>query len=388
MKTCQLTTRKINAARRPGYYCDGSGLYLQVSNYETKSWVFRFKSGGRLREMGLGSIATFSLKEARERARACRQLVADGLDPIEERLKRKDKDRADARSRLTFKEAAERFIETHQDQWRNDKHKAQWRNTLLRDYAQSLGSRPVASIDAAVINEALLPIWTKIPETARRVRQRIERVVQWVKDGMPLPKGASKPIDHHAAMPFCEVPAFMAELSQRDSVSARALEFTILTAARTSETIGAKWEEIDLDAGVWTVPASRMKAGRQHQVPLSGRAMAILSQLPREADSSYVFPGAKAGSTLSATALLDLLSDTSGSGYTVHGFRSSFRDWCGDHTNFAREVIEHALAHRIKDKAEASYRRSDALEKRRRLMEEWAKYCSSPAQFGRVVSLR
>jgi integrase len=379
----------VSTAKKPGYYCDGGGLYLQVSAYGTASWVFRFKSGGRLREMGLGSIATFSLKEARERARACRQLVAEGLDPIEERLKRRDKERADARERLTFKEAAERYIETHQSGWRNAKHQEQWRNTLREYVYRSLGSRPVSSIDAAVINETLQPIWTKIPETARRVRQRIERVVQWVKDGMPLPEGASKIVDHHKAMPFGELPSFMTELRERDSVSARALEFTILTAARTNEVIGARWDEIDLDAGVWTVPAARMKAGREHQVPLSGRALAILKAVPRETGSVYVFSRAKAGAPLSATGLLDLLRAMVGNGSTVHGFRSSFRDWCGDHTNFAREVIEHALAHRIRDKAEASYRRGDELEKRRRLMQAWSDYCaSSPEKMsGELVSL-
>jgi integrase len=389
VKTCQLTTRKVSAAKEPGYYCDGGGLYLQLSKYGTKSWVFRFKSDGRLREMGLGSLHTFSLKEARERARECRQLVATGLDPIEERLKRRDKERAETRQRLTFKEAAERFLETHQNEWRKEKHKAQWRNTL-RDYAyRPLGSRRVSSIDAAVINEALQPIWTKIPETARRVKQRIERVVQWIKEGMQLPRhGASKSVGHHKAMPFGDLPAFMVELRKRDSVSASALEFTILTAARTNETIGARWSEIDFDAGVWTVPASRMKAKKEHQVPLSGRALAILRAIPRETGSAYVFPGAKGKAPLSNMAMLELLRGMAGNGYTVHGFRSSFRDWAGDRTHYAREVIEHALAHQIKDKAEASYRRSDALEKRRKLMEAWARYCEAPAAKGdKIVAL-
>ena len=215
-------------------------------------------------------------------------------------------------------------------------------------------TRPISAIDGALITETLAPIWTKKPETARRVKQRIERVIQWVRDGRPLPsKGASKRVKHHPALPFADLPAFMAELRDRDSISARALEFTILTAARTSEVIGAKWSEIDLDAGVWTVPAERMKGGKEHQVPLSKRAIAILEDLPRER-GGYVFPGAKAKAPLSNMAMLELLRGMDGNGFTVHGFRSTFRDWAGDRTNFAREVIEHALAHQIKDKAEAS----------------------------------
>jgi integrase len=219
------------------------------------------------------------------------------------------------------------------------------------------------------------------------VKQRIERVCQWVKDRMPLPAhGASKRVRHHPAMPFDEVPTFMGELRERDSISARALEFTILTAARTSETIGARWGEFDLDTAVWTVPADRMKAGKEHEVALSKRAVEILKSLPRE-KGGYVFLGAKPKSPLSNMAMLELLRGMRGDGLTVHGFRSSFRDWAGDRTNFPRETIEHALAHRIKDKAEAAYRRSAALEKRRKLMEAWAQCCSAPASSGKVVAL-
>jgi integrase len=384
MKSNQLTTRKIANAKKPGYYGDGGGLYLQVSKSGSKSWIFRFMLDGRARDMGLGAYTDFTLKAARERARENRRLLTDGIDPIEARRRKRDAIRVEATERMLFKEAAQRFIDLHESTWRNEKHREQWRTTL-REYAYpTLAERPISAIDGALITYALAPIWTKTPVTAQRVKQRIERVIGWVKDGMPLPaRVAAKPVQHLSAMPFSELPTFMAELRQRKSISARALEFTILTAARTSETIGAKWDEFD--DGVWTVPPERMKAGKEHQVPLSKRAIEILEALPREGD--YLFVGAKKNRPLYIATMLDVLRELRGKSYTVHGFRSSFRDWAGDRTNYAREVIEHALAHRIKDKAEASYRRTSALEKRRRLMEEWSRYCSSTPVKGEVVAI-
>jgi integrase len=369
------------------------GLWLQVTETEngdgvTKAWLFRYMRHGRARQMGLGALHTVSLAEARERARYARQILLDGDDPLEIKRKKRDEARAGTAERILFKDASESFLELHKDTWRNAKHKEQWGNSLKNYAYPTLGTRPISAIDGAIITETLAPIWTKKSETARRVKQRIERVIQWVRDGRPLPrKAANKRVKHYAALPFAEAPAFMAELRDRDSISARALEFTILTAARTNEVIGARWPEFDLGAGVWTIPAERMKGGKEHQVPLSKRAIAILEDLPRER-GGYVFPGARAKAPLSNMAMLELLRGMDGNGSTVHGFRSTFRDWAGDRTNFAREVIEHALAHHIKDKAEASYRRSAALEKRRQLMEAWAKYCSSPAQpSGQVVAL-
>jgi integrase len=384
MKSNQLTTRKIAAAKKPGYYGDGGGLYLQVSRSGSKSWIFRFMLDGRARDMGLGAYPDFTLKEARERARENRKLLTDGIDPIEMRRRKRDATRVEATERMSFREAAQRFIDLHESTWKNEKHREQWRTTL-REYAYpTLAERPISAIDGALITYALAPFWTKTPVTAQRVKQRIERVVEWVRDGMPLPaRVAAKPVQHLDAMPFAELPAFMAELRKREGVSARALEFTILTAARTSEAIGAKWDEFE--DGVWTVPAERMKAGKEHQVPLSKRAIEILEALPREGE--YLFVGAKKDRPLYIATMLDVLREMRGKSYTVHGFRSSFRDWAGDRTNYAREVIEHALAHRIKDKAEASYRRTSALEKRRRLMEEWARYCNSPVVAREVVPL-
>jgi integrase len=389
----KLSAVKVARLKQPGRYCDGLGLWLQITESTTgegvtKAWLFRYQRYGRARQMGLGALHTVSLAEARERARHARQLLLDGDDPIEVKRKKRDEARSDEAGQILFKDAAKRFLDLHESTWKNGRHREQWKNTL-RDYAHpALGNRPISAIDGAVITATLAPIWTKKPETARRVKQRIERVIQWVRDGKPLPTlSASKRVRHHPAMTFAELPAFIAELRNRDSISARALEFTILTAARTSEVIGAKWSEVDLDAGVWTVPAERMKGGKEHQVPLSRRAIAILEDLPRER-GGYLFPGARAKASLSNMAMLELLRGMDGNGVTVHGFRSTFRDWAGDRTNFARDVIEHSLAHRIKDKAEAAYRRSAALEKRRQLMEAWAKYCSSVAQpSGQVVAL-
>ena len=387
----KLSPLEVKRLKTPGRYCDGLGLWLQVteaSDGVTKAWLFRYTRHGRARQMGLGALHTVSLAEARERARQARQILLDGDDPIELKRKKRDDARTETAEQILFKDAAERFLDLHAPTWKNAKHKEQWGNTLKTYAYPTLGSRPIAAIDGALITDALASIWTKKPETARRVKQRIERVIQWVRDGRPLPsKGPSKRVRHHPALPFAELPAFMSELRGRDSISARALEFAILTAARTGEVIGAKWSEIAIDAGVWTVPAERMKGAKEHQVPLSKRAIAILEDLPRER-GGYVFPGAKAKAPLSNMAMLELLRGMDDNGFTVHGFRSTFRDWAGDRTNYAREVIEHALAHHIKDKAEASYRRSAALDKRRQLMEAWAKYCSSPEPpSGQVVAL-
>ena len=266
------------------------------------------------------------------------------------------------------------------------KHRAQWRSTLATYAYPTLGKRPVRAVDAALVNAALAPIWTTTPETASRVRQRVARVCQWVRDGMPLPTpGKSKRVEHHAALPWQEMPAFMAELRQRDGISARALEFTILTASRTGEVIGATWDEID--AKVWAIPAERMKAHKAHKVPLPDRALEILHALPREKGSPYVFPGGKAGSGLSNMAMLELLRGLR-PGLTVHGFRSTFKTWASEATAHANIVSEAALAHTIPDKVEAAYRRGELLTKRAKLMRDWAAYCARPPVEGNVVPMR
>ena len=393
MKENLLSARRVAEiirSKKWGKHHDGGGLFLVGSpTYKTFSWQLRLyrTATGKPRDLGLGSVRLFSLQEARERARKYRQLAVDGIDPIELRRQEQDAARAAASERITFKDAAEEFLAVHGPTWRNAKHQQQWRNTLATYAYPKLGPRPVSAIDGALITEGLAPIWMTKIETARRVKQRIERVCKWAKDGKALPQqGAARRVQHHAAMTFVELPGFMAKLRERNSISARALEFTILTAARTAEAVNATWDEVDFDNAVWSIPAGRMKAGRAHEVPLSKRVLEILRDLPRVGD--HIFPGAREGRPLSNMAMLELLRGMAGNGYTTHGFRSSFRDWAGDRTHYAREVIEHALAHGIKDKAEAAYRRTAALEKRRKLMEAWASYCAAPASTATVTPLR
>lgn len=387
----KLSARAVATATEPGLYGDGGGLYLQVADVDgkgpTKSWVFRYMLDRRARKMGLGGLSTFTLAEARERARLARQQLADGIDPIEARLAARDARRRDEADNITFKDATEKYLAAHEATWRNAKHRQQWRNTLTAYAFPTLGTRPVGALDPALINGCVATLWAKTPETARRVRQRISMVCQWVRDGMPLPApGKAKTTKHHAAMPWRDLPAFMVELRHRDSISARALEFTILCAARTGETIGATWSEINLDAKVWTVPAARMKGHREHRVPLSDRAVDILRDMPREKGSPYAFPGAKPKSHLSNMAMLELLKGMR-PGVTTHGFRSTFKDWATEATAHPNIVSEAALAHAVSDKVEAAYRRGELLAKRARLMRDWSAYCTRPPVEGNVTLL-
>ena len=388
----ELNSLQVRQQNKPGRYRAGDNLWLQVTATRdgggiTKSWLLRYVIDGKEHWMGLGSLKLFSLQDARTRAKRHLQMLADGIDPLEARREQRDARRAEANGRITFKDAAKRFLELHSPHWKNLKHREQWANTL-RDYAYpTLGSRPVSAIDGAIITETLASIWTAKPETASRVKQRIERIAQWVRDGMPLPtQGASKRVKHHPALPFAEIPAFMAKLRTKHSLSAKALEFTILTAARTNETIGARWDEIDGD--VWTVPAERMKGKRQHRVPLSRRARAVLDGLPRD-DSGFIFPGLKTGKHMSNMSMLKLLQrDMGHANLTCHGFRSCFSDWARERTNYPRDVVEMALAHAVKDKTEAAYRRMDALPKRTKLMADWERFCASPPVEGKVLSMQ
>jgi integrase len=382
----KLTALKVGSLSKPGRYADGGGLYLQVTPSGTKSWLFRFMLQGHAREMGLGSCNTFTLAEARERARQARQSVTDKKDPIEVRLSDRDARRAEESERITFKVASQRYLKVHETGWKNEKHRQQWRNTL-RDYAYpTLGNRPVSAITGALISEALAPIWTTKAETASRVKQRIERVLQWVKDGMPLPAPSkARRVKHHKALPYAELPDFMARLRSLDSISARALEFTILTAARTGEVIEATWGEIDLDGKVWIRPGEHMKAHKEHRVPLCDRALAILDDLPREKGNPYLFVGATAGKGLSNMAMLECLRGLA-PGLTVHGFRSTFKDWAAERTSYPNIVSEMALAHTVADKVEAAYRRGDLFEKRRRLMREWGRFAAE-APAGQVIAI-
>lgn len=358
--------------------------------------------------MGLGGLDTLSLAEARAKARACRQLLLDGVDPIEARKSRRSAALLVTARRRTFEECAKGYIKAHWDTWKNPVHAAQWPSSLELYVYPQIGTLPVADIDTDLILKCLEPIWDRIPDTARRVRGRIETVLDWARarkfrdgenparwrghlDHLLASKPKSERVKHHPALPYAELPPLMNNLRERKDVSSRALEFLILTAARTNETIGARRTEIDFTEKLWTVPGERMKSGRPHIVPLSDRAIEVLKSLPRETsgDDGFIFIGARSGKSLSNMAMLELLRGLR-SGYTVHGFRSTFRDWAGDRTNYPREVIEAALAHVIIDETEAAYRRSTAVQKRRRLMNEWSKYCSADAtrESGTIIKLR
>jgi integrase len=404
MRTGKLTALKTAKVEATGYYGDGGGLFLQVSKYGSKSWVFRFKANGRLREMGLGSLDTYSLAEARERARACRKLRDEGKNPIEERNAARLQAKLEAAKAMTFEQCAERYIAAHKASWRNPKHAAQWPSTLATYVNEIFGDLPVAAVDTALVMKAIEPIWVQKPETAGRVRGRIESVLDWATarghrqgenparwrghlDKLLPRKTSVRRVEHHAALPYAEIGAFTAELRQEEGVAARALEFVILTAARTGEVIGARWDELDLAERLWTVPGERMKAGREHRVPLSDAALAILGELAKARNGDFVFPGGRAGRPLSNMSMLMLLRRMGRGDLTIHGFRSSFRDWAAERTSFPAEVAEMALAHTVSDKVEAAYRRGDLFQKRRQMMDAWARFCTTPhAAGGRVVS--
>jgi len=408
-KIGQLTALKVARLSDPGLYLDGAGLYLQVSKTGTKSWLYCFTLHGRSREMGLGSLNDVSLAEAREKAAEARKLKQSGVDPIEARKAARDAARLAAASAIKFKDAAERYIAAHAPGWRNAKHAAQWRATLEQYAYPIFGNVPVQSIDTGLVTKALEPIWTTKTETASRVRGRIESILDWatargyrrgdnparwrghLENLLPARAKVQK-VQHHEALPYAEMAAFFAALREQQGTAARALEFTILTAARTSETIGATWDEIDFDDATWTVPAERIKGGREHRVPLSASALAVLrAQQKAQHEAGYkgqfVFPGDKPGRPLSNMAMLALLKRMDRDDLTVHGFRSTFRDWAAERTNYPREVAEAALAHVVGDKVEAAYRRGDLFEKRCRLMAEWAKFCTTPQKAGEVVPL-
>lgn len=376
-------------------YADGGGLYLQVSKSGSKSWIFRYQLDRRSREMGLGPFPAVSLAEARDRAAGVRKLKVEGEDPIDLRRQAKAAKRAEAARAVTFKAAAERYIAAHKAGWKNPVHAAQWPSTLQTYVYPDFGQVAVGDVDTGMVTRVLEPIWTTKPETATRVRGRIEAVLDWARahgyrtgenparwrghlDKLLPPRSRVRAVKHHAAVPFAEVPAFMAELRGRDGMAAKALEFTILTAARTTEVVGALWEEVDLVAKVWTVPAERMKGKREHRVPLSDRGVELLKEMLTHSRGPAIFPGARKDGHLSNMAMLETLREMR-PGLTVHGFRSTFRDWAAERTSYPRDVAEMALAHTISDKVEAAYRRGDLFEKRRRLMADWARYCRQPA---------
>jgi integrase len=404
-QTNKLTALKVARINKPGRHADGGGLILQCATgadgSPRKSWIFRYEVGGRERWMGLGAYSDVSLSQAREKAAECRSLRSQGKDPLEERKRQSAAQALRAAKSVTFREAAADYIRQHEDGWRNHKHRDQW-VTTLRQYAEPvLGNIAVADIDTDLVLRILRPIWATKTETAMRLRARIEAIINYaVVDGdranparwkghleHKLDKRLRKVrgVKHLAAMPYATVPSFLTELRQQHGIAARAVEFLILTAARTGEVIGARWDEIDVGARLWTIPADRMKSHRQHVVPLSDAALAILNVLPQEDRNPHIFVGTRRHK-LGEGALLELLRDM-GRDESVHGFRSSFRDWAGDSTHHSRDVVEAALAHAIDDKTEAAYRRGTAIDKRKSLMAEWAWFCEGPASAD-VVPLR
>lgn len=391
----RLSALKASRIKEPGLHADGGGLYLQVGRGDARSWIFRYSADGRERQMGLGPAHTFGLAEARDMALELRKLRLKGVDPIEARKAEQDAARRERASAVTFSQAVSEYIRLNRAGWRNDKHAAQWTSTL-KTYAEPvIGSRPVASIDANDILRVLEPIWIEKAETASRVRGRMEAVLDWStvrgqRSGdnparwrghleLLLPaKSKVRKVAHHAAIDRAELPKFMVLLSKQPGTGARALEFTILTAARTSEVLGARWEEIDLKAEVWTIPAERMKAGKEHKAALSERALAVLKPLAAARSSDWIFPGeGRKDGPLSNMTMLKVLKRMNRDDLTTHGFRSTFRDWAAETTDIPGEVVEMALAHTISSKVEAAYRRGDLLEKRRRLMKAWGRFCAS-----------
>jgi integrase len=355
--TGRLTALKVSKVKRPGMYADGGGLYLQVTDGGA-SWIYRYMLAGRAREMGLGALALFGLSEARAKALDARRLCHAGVDPIEARHAERQQARLDAAKAVTFGQCAESYIKSHRAGWRSTKHAAQWEATLVKYAKPVIGALPVQAVDTALVLKVLEPIWTTKPETAGRVRGRIEVVLAWATareyrqgenparwrghlDKLLPARGKVRKVEHHAALPYGELPGFLAALREQEGISARALEFTILTAARTGETIFARWSELNFLDKTWTVPADRMKAGREHRVPLSARALAILQEMQahRHADDGFVFPGGKPGKPLSNMAFLRLLQRMKRDEVTAHGFRSTFRTWAAECTSYPREVV-------------------------------------------------
>jgi integrase len=389
-----LTQRKVDRAK-PGRYADDHGLYLIVHNARNKSFAYRWERNGRERWMGLGPCHTIDLKQARQKAREARLLLLEGVDPIEQRKAAKAAHALTVAKTKTFKECAEDYIAANRDGWRNAKHGQQWISTLKTYVHPVLGNLPVSAIDTGLVLKCIEPHWKTTTETMSRVRGRIEAVLDWATArgyrsgdnpaawktiGKVLPARAkiAKPI-HHPALSYRELPTFMSELRQHKGVGARALEFLILTCARTGEVLGAQQGEIDLTHRVWIIPAGRMKAAKQHRVALSQRAIELLEELPTEEGNNFVFVGPHKGSGLSPSSLTQTLRRMRRRDLSVHGFRSSFRDWAAEQTNFPREVAELALAHRVGDKTEQAYQRADMLKKRHALAEAWSRYCSAPA---------
>ena len=401
----KLTDRGVKAQKKRGRYADGNGLYLQVSKSGSKSWLFRYMMDGKAREMGLGSTTTITLSEARDDALECRKLLKEGIDPIKDRNNRIAKTKSDNKDVLSFQKATEEYLKAHSASWKSVRHGDIWHSSVKRYAYPELGSMPVNIIERGHIMRVLEPIWIEKTETAKKLRGRLETILDWAtvqdfrKGENParwrghLDKLLPKPseihsVKHFAALPYQEINDFVNKLKQREALSALALRLIILTAARSGEVRGAMWSEFDLANGTWTIPTERMKAKKEHIIPLCDEALSIVQSLPRIVGNEHLFTGSRSGKPISDVVFKKLMERMGVKGITTHGFRSTFRDWAAEHTSFPREVIEAALAHQLKDKAEAAYFRSNLLDKRRELMEKWSDYINLPIiECGKVINL-
>jgi integrase len=392
-----LTALQVERCKQ-GRLNDGGGLYFLAAS---RSWVFRYGAQGK-RWHGLGPLHTIGLAEARERARLCRLMLLDGADPIVARREQVQATRLDATKAMTFAQCADAYHEAHKAGWRHPRHAHEWRRSL-RVYADPiLGALSIAAIDTPLVLKVLEPIWDR-PTLGHRVRQRIETTLDWAKarklrDGDNparlrghldhlLAKRKRVEVEHHAALPYRDVPAFMARLRELSGSAARCLEFTILTATRGSGPTRARWNEIDLRAREWTIPGARMKSGREHRIPCSEAALAVLRHVGARTGEGFVFPGRRPGRSVTSTMLLGIAKEIDPA-VTVHGFRSSFRDWVSEQTSFPDIVAEIALAHTVGGETERAYRRGELLEKRRLLMQAWGEYCTRPPVPAAIVPLR
>ncbi|WP_070252310.1 tyrosine-type recombinase/integrase [Duganella phyllosphaerae] len=401
----KLSPLAVSRMKEPGYYGDGAGLWLQVSKSGSKSWIFRFTIGGKQREMGLGALHTVNLSEARAKAKDCRSTLLAGQDPLEVRAASKLALAAERAKLMTFDQCAAAYIAAHRGGWKSAKHASQWENTLATYATPIIGALPVAAVDTPLVVKVLSHIWLEKTETATRLRGRIESILDWATvskfrtgenparwrghlDNLLADPGKVVKVAHHPALPWRETGEFMVDLRKREGIGARAVEFAILTATRSGEVRGAKWGEINFDAALWTIPGERMKANKEHRVPLSTAALTLLKNMPRMGD--IVFPGKTDSTPLSDMSLTAVLRRMERKEITVHGFRSTFRDWCSESVanSFPREVCEHALAHSLPDKTEAAYRRGDLLDKRVMLMQAWADFCGTVPEAATVTPIR
>lgn len=403
----KLTQLQVDKLKAEGVHNDGAGLSLKVTKYGSKSWVFRYMLAGKAHWMGLGSYPDVSLAEAREKASELRKLTRQSIDPLLEKRKQVSVIRAAISKAITFDDASAKYIEAHKASWKNEKHADQWTNTLKTYASPIIGSVDVSLIDTGHIMRILEKdnFWNEKTETASRVRGRIESVLDWATvrkyrtgenparwkghlDKLLPARSKVKKTEHHAALPWLQMGAFMVKLREQQGTAAKAVELAILTACRSGEVRGAVWEEFDLEAGIWIVPPERMKAGKEHRIPLPEKAIQLLKKQKELFPTGYAFPGMKEGKPLSDMSLTAVLRRMEQNEITVHGFRSSFRDWAAESTAYPNEMVEMALAHTIGNKVEAAYRRGDLFEKRRRMMQDWSNFCDTVIKAGEVIPLK